>query len=822
MKNENIGSFAAIKLLCVRILMWFILSFERIWVRLLPFLLVLSFFCSLSWFGVFRILGYWIHLFLLVFLLFAAVGSLFFLLRFRFPTMREVYQRLERINGLKNQPLSVQTDRLCFENDEDFSAVVWREHKRRMAKQLYHLKTGFFYPNSAVYDPFALRAVCVLLVVCAFSFSFGSQGGRLADAFDLHPVVDEKSMRIDVWVTPPAYTGVAPLYLTKDGKTHLTVPEGSNLMVRVVNGAGIKVKAISQENANEVLFSKKNEKTVLNDPVVHFETHLKHSIDLFVSSRLKQQKWHLQVMKDQPPTVNWVEKPGRILTGSLEIQYALDDDYGVTKAFVEIEPFSNRNKNASSLYKAPEIKLLLPRSGKGKMRTVQDVSIHPWAGSQVKITLVAEDGAGHKARSKTFVMTLPQRIFSNPVARAVIELRRLLALDISAQERVLDMLAALLVRPKEGIQNFTHFLVLQSAWTKLSMVKTEDDLRGVIDYLWQIALGIEDNDLESVQKNLKQAQAALRDALRYGASAAEIERLVADLRQAMDAYIHALAEKSQNTEKAQGNNRKNKNLNHPNLSEDSLEKKLDLIAEMAKTGSSLAAEQLLAEIENTLDHLHVRKGKKNGKNDQSQSAKMKEQMDQLGDFLHRQQEILNETHKLESEQQPDKNIPEEQKQFLEKRQALKKRQAELQSELSMLEKELLAQGLEPDSAFKEAEEKMNLAKDALDQGNSKTSMQNQADALEALRKGAQNTLEKMREMFKESGDNQNATSGAKDPLGRPLSSQTDQKGKDGEIIQQENDQMRARQILEEIRKRLGKEHLLEVEKNYLERLLNFN
>ncbi|MBB5073677.1 uncharacterized protein (TIGR02302 family) [Bartonella callosciuri] len=811
MKNENIESFVIIKLLCVRIVMWFILSFERIWVRLLPLFLVLSLFCSLSWFGIFSILGYWLHLILLGLMLFFVVGSLFFLIRFRFPTMREVNQRLERENDLKNQPLSVQTDHLCLENDEDFRAIVWREHQCRMAKQLYNLKTGFIYPNSAAFDPLALRTVFVLLCVCAFSFSFGSLGGRLADAFDFRPIVDETSMRIDAWVTPPAYTGFAPLYLTKDEKKQLTIPEGSNVVVRVVNAVGITVKAISEEDAHEVLFSKKSEKTALNDPIIYFETHLKHSITLFISSRHKQQQWHLQVIKDRPPTIRWLEKPGRILTGSLELQYELDDDYGVTKTFVEIEPFFNSQKNTFSLYKAPEIELLLPRGGKGKMRTVQDVSAHPWAGSAVKITLVAEDGAGQKGRSKTFVMTLPQRVFSNPVARAVSELRRLLALDVSMQERVLDMLAALLVRPEEGLQNFTYFLILQSAWTRLSMVETEDDLRGVVDYLWQIALGIEGNQLESVQKDLKQLQAALRDALRYGAPSTEIERLMADLRQAMDAYIHALAEKAQDK-----SNLNNNNFSRPNLSEDSLEKKLNLIEEMAKMGSSLAAEQLLAEVEKTLDHLHVQKSDQGGEKRQSQSAHMKEKMDQLGDFMRRQQEILNETHQLEMEQQRGKTAPEKQ------RKSLKKRQAELQSELSKLEKELSEQGFGPSDAFKKAEEKMNSAGDALDHGNNQISMQNQADALESLREGAQNVLEKIRETIKEAGDNQDAASGPKDPLGRPLSSKIDQEGQEDVVIPQESDQMRTRQILEEIRKRLGKEHILEVEKNYLERLLHFN
>ncbi|AGF76533.1 TIGR02302 family protein [Bartonella vinsonii] len=811
MRNENIKSFVKIKLLYARVLMWSILSFERIWMRLLPFFLVLSLFCSLSWLGIFGILGYWLHLLLLGIMLFLAAGSLFFLIHFRFPTTREVNQRLEQANGLKNQPLSVQTDRLCLENDEDFSAFVWREHQRRMAEQLYSLKTGFIYPNSATCDPLALRALCALLFVCAFSFSFGSLGGRLADAFDLRPLVDETSIRIDAWVTPPAYTGVAPLYLTQGEATQFAVPEGSNVVVRVVNGAGVTVKANSEEDAQEILFSKKNEKIALNDPIVQFETRLERSMNLEVSSRHKKQQWHLQMIKDQVPTIRWLEKPGRILTGSLELQYELDDDYGVTKAFVEIKPFCNQRKGASSLYKAPEIKLLLPRGGKGKMRMVQDVSAHPWAGSEVKITLVAEDGAGQKGRSKTFVMTLPQRVFSNPIARAVSELRRLLALDALAQERVLDMLSALLVRPEDGLKNITHFLALQSAWTRLSMAETEDDLRNVVDYLWQIALGIEDNQLESVQKNLKQAQAALRDALRYGAPDTEIERLMADLRQAMDDYIHALAEKAQDKSKSS-----NHNLSRSNLSEDSLEKKLDLIEEMAKTGSSVAAEQLLAEIEQTLDHLQVQKGNQGSKQNQSQSAQMKEKMDKLGDLMRRQQEILNETHQLEMEQRRGENVPEKQKK------SLQKRQSELQSELSTLEKELLEQGFEPSDAFKKAEEKMNSAEDALEHGNNQKSIQNQSDALESLRQGAQNVLEKMREMLKESGDSQNATRDPKDPLGRSLSSKPDQEGQEGIALPQESDQMHARRILEEIRKRLSKEHILEEEKNYLERLLHFH
>nr|CBI81479.1 conserved membrane hypothetical protein [Bartonella sp. 1-1C] len=789
----------------MRILVWCLLFCERIWPRLLPFFLAMSLLYSLSWFGIFNALGYWAHLFLLWLILFIAAGSLFLLFGFRLPTIKDINDHIEQTNNLKHQPLNVQKDRLHFEDEGDITTNIWHEHQRRMAEQLYHLRIRSVYLKSASYDPMALRALFILFCVCAFSFSFGSSGGRLADAFDFRPTVDETLMRVDAWVTPPAYTGVAPIYLTQNETTQFTIPEGSEVVVRIVNGAGITVTAISEEDGQKISLTKKNEQPALNNSIIRFETHLERSIYLSLSSRHKQQKWHLRMIKDQLPAIHWLEKPGRILSGSLELQYEMDDDYGVTNAFVEIEPFFDQEKNSSPLYKAPEIKLLLARGGKGKMRTVQDLSSHPWAGSEVKITLIVQDGAGQQGRSKTFIMTLPERIFANPVARAINEQRRLLALNASEREHVLDMISALLLRPENGLQNTTHFLLLQSAWTRLSMAQTEDQLRDVVDYLWTIALGIEDNQLESAQQRLKQAQAALRDALQHGASAAEIERLMADLRQAVNDYIHALAEKAP----------EDKDSREATLSIDTLQNKLNSIEEMAKMGSSSAAEQLLTEIEQTLDHLQIRKSHQTNEQNENQTTQMKEKIDQLGDLMRRQQEILNDTHNLETDQRHRNSTPKVQSE------SLKERQNKLQSELSILKKELTAEGFESSDDLKEAEEKMNSARDAFDKQDYELSIKNQSDALEALRQGAQNMLKKMRNMLNKEKNNQNAIHSRKDPLGRPLSSEIDQK-QEGVIEPKANDRMRARQILDEIRKRLSNEYISEEEKNYLERLLHFN
>jgi len=100
-----------------------------------------------------------------------------------------------------------------------------------------------------------------------------------------------------------------------------------------------------------------------------------------LTTRHYDKTWHFDIVADRAPTIKLTKEPGRILNGSLELNYVLDDDYGVEKAYVEITPTSAIRKTGHPLYDAPEIKLMIPRGGKGEARTVQDVSIHPWAGS---------------------------------------------------------------------------------------------------------------------------------------------------------------------------------------------------------------------------------------------------------------------------------------------------------------------------------------------------------------------------------------------------------------------------------------------------------
>src|SRR4029078_4851906 len=85
---------------------------------------------------------------------------------------------------------------------------------------------------------------------------------------------------------------------------------------------------------------------------------------------------------------------------------------------------------ARPLYDAPDFPLVLPqaRTKNAVGQTTKDLTEHPWAGTDVSMILSARDEAGNEGQSAAFEFRLPERPFSKPMARALIEQRRGLAL----------------------------------------------------------------------------------------------------------------------------------------------------------------------------------------------------------------------------------------------------------------------------------------------------------------------------------------------------------------------------------------------------------
>jgi uncharacterized protein (TIGR02302 family) len=375
-----------------------------------------------------------------------------------------------------------------------------------------------------------------------------------------------------------------------------------------------------------------------------------------------------------------------------------------------------------------------------------------------------------------------------------------------------------------------------SARTRLELAQNDEALRDVVSYLWSVALGIEEGDLSAAEKRLRQAQQALKDALQRGASDEEIDKLMKELREAMNEYLREFAERAQ-----QNPNLADQMQPGQELTQSDLNKLMDQIEEMAKSGNREQAEELLSQLEQMMNNLQASRGQQNGK---GQRGEMQKQMNKLGEIMRRQQEMMNDTFRMDQMQRGqdqngqggDEQLGEQDggqqrgqgqqgmspEDFADAMKQLQQGQGDLRGQLEQLMQDLQGLGILPGEGFGEAGDAMGQAEGALGQNDGGEAVGQQGRALEALRRGAQDMMQQLQAMQGDqggSGEGGREGNASTDPLGRPRYTPGPDFN-DSVKVPDEIDVQRARQILEAIRKRLGNSLSPQLEREYLERLLD--
>ncbi len=111
------------------------------------------------------------------------------------------------------------------------------------------------------------------------------------------------------------------------------------------------------------------------------------------------------------------------------------------------------------------------RTRNGVGQTVKDLTEHPYAGADVTLTLRAKDEAGNEGTSAPFDMRMPERLFVKPLARALIEQRRNLALDANKLDDVKEALDAFMIEPEMFTPELGHYLGMRTVYEQASRAK---------------------------------------------------------------------------------------------------------------------------------------------------------------------------------------------------------------------------------------------------------------------------------------------------------------------------------------------------------------
>ncbi len=631
---------------------WAVAWWEAVWSALWPIPAIVGVFIALAWSDLLPLLGATGHTVVLAgFALWLSIAAIRSVRRFRHPTREQVERRIERASGLRHRPLAALQDP---PSAADMDARALRAvHLRAIVAALRRLRLP--HPRSPLptLDPRGFRAAVLLLVIVAGVSAWGELLPRLGQALQpAYATVPEPVLKVDLWVEPPPYTGVAPIYAGA-GRTELGFPEGSAIVVRVAGlPDGAPAIAIDDEKARL---------EAAGGGEFSGRFTVEHGDRLaIVDGSDELAAWTIRVEPDMPPSVAFTHPPTRTARGALRIDYAAEDDYGVVSLAARVEPADldeiedGTSNDGDSVDIAPtpeplDLRLPVGRDAQAvEGMAFHDLTAHRWAGRPVHMHLLARDAADQKGESEAVTFLLPERQFTHPVSRILVELRKRLAvaldMDRDVREtafRVADRLQRLGYQPGLYDGDTVVHLALASGRSRLRHDPAERGIEAVRDLLWDTALRLEDGGLSLAERELRAAQQELMEALAENAPQEEIDSLIEQLRQAIQQLARHMAQHAEDMPELHDDH------DMQSVTSQELSDMLDDIRELSRSGAHDAAQEMLAQLQQMLESLqNARMAGQDGE----LAEQMMQTMENLRELSDLQRQLMDETFRQAQQQ----------------------------------------------------------------------------------------------------------------------------------------------------------------------------
>ena len=802
--------------------------------------------------------------------------------RYRPPERSEAIRLLDRQSELR--PLSALQDRPA--RPDASGVALWRAHETDLTDAARRLNVPDFSAEWRASDPLYLRFMLPALLALAAFLSLSVAGERLSRAFspDIGSLFGAENIRIEAWITPPEHTGKPPVFLASDAAP-VRVPAGSELTVRAQAPSAPNLIIEGEEGRERVRFSKTPEGAYEARAIITADSELR------VSWWGERASWRVEASPDNPPSVEWVSTPEMTPLDRTEFEWKLADDYGVDALQLVLLRTDQGTHSPAEI-----VDLQMPGISPRESQEVASIDLtrHRWAGLEVSARLRVTDGAGQTGFSEEAVFILPEKLLLQPLARAIQDIRVTILREDGEYEvaetanreslvqgevfteatqrisrapagiqRASLMIDAVTYKPERYFEDVSVYFGLSHAGSILQAASSTDEADETEPLLWSLALRAEYGSAADALRALQAARQALEEALRDGASEAEIQRRMEAFKQAAQNYLAArMAEALANgldsppsdTDSAQGGG--------SGMGGSDFADMLDALSDLTETGATDQARQLLADITNMLENLQFQQGNgsgegfpgmpgEQGENDEDtpdEERELSETLQELSDLLRQQRDLNDDT--LAEQRGERRNQPGQQPGNQQQGQqgesgaqpgeqegedgsssrggTLSERQARLGDLVDELarrrgreggssEDGTGAGGTVDEETLEAIERTQRRAAEALEDGNNFRAIRNQDDATDQIRELAETLAGELDDLKRERLGEEYGNGGDQvDPFGRPMGGTSDSRDVN---IPDEAERQRAKDILEELRRRYG-DPADEEERNYLERLLD--
>ena len=788
--------------------------------------------------------------------------------RFRKPTALDALDRMDAT--MPGRPIAALADTQAIGVNDPASLAVWNAHQDRMAQRAAGARPVQPDLKLSSRDRFSLRYVALTAFVMAALFGSFWKAGTVAGLTPGAALATPGGPSWEAWAQPPAYTGKPSLYLNDITDPALELPTGTRLQIRLYGPEGDLT--VAQTVADLPKPAPEPATGTDATPAAAVPNAMKGIYDLTVtrSGNLAidgpgGREWQITATPDAAPTVEVSGDMTREADGRFKQSIKATDDYGITAGRVTISLDLAKIDRRHGLTVDPEavepvvLDIPLPRKGKRTDLTatlVDDLSKHVFANLPVTMVFAVADAGGNEGTSAPYEVTLHGKRFFDPLAAALIEMRRDILWNRINAPRAVELLKAVTNRPEGFIRHdraFLHLRVLMRGLEAQEAALTPEARDTMAEELWKIALMVEEGNLQDAFDRLQRAQDRLDEAIKNGASPEEIDQLMKEMQQALNDYMRELAEESQRNP---GDQQQQGQMQGQMMSGDQLQQMLDKLQQLMKEGKTAEAAELMEQLRQLMQNMQVVQGQQG----QGQGGPGQKGMQGLGDTLRDQQDLSDDAFRdLQGVPRPgqepgdgqepgqeqgqgqnqDQNGQPGGDQFGQNQQdqgqgggdegSLSDRQRALRERLDQLQNGDLPgdgteQGEEGRKNLDRAGRAMKEAEDALRDGDLDGALDRQAEVMKELRDGLQNFGEAMAEEQRQNRDGQggerdfgSADPNGTDPLGR-RQGETARIGSDENMVQNNPDE-RAQELLDEIRRRSGELARPLEELDYLKRLL---
>ncbi|MFH1803776.1 MAG: DUF4175 family protein [Pseudomonadota bacterium] len=786
-----------------------IMTWERIWPRLVPGLAVVAMVVGLALAGFFDLLPPSVHIVALSVFVVAGLVAITLPWRgFKRPTRQDVLARIERDNHLHHTPLQSLDDDIPG-NDDALTSWLWQRQLRLNIATLARLRLPRPRPVISRHDRFGLTVIPVLLLFIGIMAGHDHIGERLYKAFTPLQRLGMQNFSASLWITPPTYTGQVPrvVQMTDNPQTgsnndgslpadegsppiSLDVPAGS---VLAGNISSIWTPTLTAPDGVRPIVESGRDTFAINTPL---DQDGAWTIAVWGTDRFAL---NVRIIADKPPVLAFTAPPGTTRRDHIRLDFTAQDDYGLSQLELHASPMTeNGDTSAFGSIEDIVVDLRQTRNASDIPTRMEgphflDLVSHPWAGLPVRLELVARDNAGQIARSEAISIQLPERDFNHPVARKLITIRQILLRHPERSREMRNALIPVINAPQAFNGDIGVFLALSVAESRLSNHPDNLEMhQQVAGLLWHIAEEIERGSLGIAERNLIEAEERLLDALSNpDITETQLSDLIENYRKALQEYLAALAQdpaRQQQQQPARGP--------ETVIEQQDLARVVDQIDALMRAGARDQARALIDRLRELVENMRITTG---GQQGGDITSVLRDMIDNLRDMSRRQQELMNSA-----------NNP----QMAPNGQDRARAQQQLADEADILGNDAQFEQYGNIGNLRDAITAMENAASALDRNRQHDALQQQQQALESLQQGmnelarALDGLSQMAPMLDDL-----MPGGQRDPLGRPV-------GGSGETtIPEADDLERAWRIMQELRRRSGDPDRPQIEHDYIDRLL---